>query len=159
GIGRGIAMELARAGANVIITHLPTSADEANAQSAVADIRVLGRDAFAVPMDVTDKDSIASALGRIPAQLDAISTLVNNAGVMQRGAGMDTSDEDFDRCHAVNVRGVWTLTRALVPCFKAQGHGNIINIASGAGRRGSPDLPAYCASKAAVISLSQSLAA
>src|SRR5207253_363462 len=76
-----------------------------------------------------------------------------------RRAAMDTCPEDFDQCYAVNLKGIWNVTQALLPHFKAQGGGKIINICSTAGRKGQALTPAYCASKAAVISLTQSLAA
>lgn len=158
GIGRGIALAMASAGADVVVTHLPTPNDSAQAEGVAGDVRALGHRSFAVPLNVTDAQSIHSALAGLFDRISGIDILVNNAGVMQRSAGLNTTDEDFDLCHAVNVKGVWNVTHAVLPHFKDRGVGCVINISSGAGRRGSPDLPAYSASKAAVISITQSLA-
>jgi NAD(P)-dependent dehydrogenase (short-subunit alcohol dehydrogenase family) len=158
GIGRGIAVQLAIAGADVIVTHLPSSSDHENARIVASEIQALRRQAIIVPMNVTDQPSITSAMKEIFNHISRIDILVNNAGVMQLGAGLHTSSTDFDRCFEVNVKGVWNVIQALLPHFMSQGSGRIINISSGAGRRGLPDLPAYCASKAALLSLTQSLA-
>jgi NAD(P)-dependent dehydrogenase (short-subunit alcohol dehydrogenase family) len=159
GLGHSIAVRLATAGADVVVAHFPTTSDNENANAVVREIQALNRRAVAVSIDVTDRASIAAALSGVSAQFKRIDILVNNAGVMQQSAGMETTAMDFDRCYAVNVKGVWHVTQELLPSFMKQGEGRIINISSGAGRRGAPDLPAYCASKAALISLTQSLAA
>jgi NAD(P)-dependent dehydrogenase (short-subunit alcohol dehydrogenase family) len=158
GIGRGIAFELAAAGADVFITHLQEAAEQERAQATVAELRSRGHRAVAIPMDVMDPDSIRAGLHEIFTHADRLDILVNNAGVMQRQAGLETPAEELDRCYAVNLRGIWYLVQELLPRFKARQSGKIINISSTAGRRGTAELPAYCASKAAVISLTQSMA-
>jgi D-sorbitol dehydrogenase (acceptor) len=158
GIGRGIAFELAAAGADVFVSHLPRAVEQQRAEDAVAELRARGHRAFAIPMDITDPASIDAGLREIFTHTDRLDILVNNAGVMQRQAGLETAADEFDRCYAVNLRGVWTLVQALLPRFKARGSGKIINVSSTAGRRGTAELPAYCASKAALISLTQSMA-
>jgi meso-butanediol dehydrogenase / (S,S)-butanediol dehydrogenase / diacetyl reductase len=159
GIGRGVACGLAAAGADVVITHLPTAEDRSKAQAVVAELRGFGRRSLALPMDVREPTTIREALQEVFSHLERLDILVNNAGVMQRGVGFDTTPDDFARCLEVNVNGIWNVTQALLPHFKDRQQGSIVNISSGAGRRGSADLPAYSASKAAVISLTQSLAA
>jgi meso-butanediol dehydrogenase/(S,S)-butanediol dehydrogenase/diacetyl reductase len=159
GIGCGVALELASAGADIVITHLETPEDRDKAQRVTHEIQRRGRRAFAVVMDVADRASIKSGLSDALGQLGRIDILVNNAGVMQRGAGIETRSEDFERCYSVNLAGIWNTTQELLPHLRLRGGGKIINISSTAGRRGQPDTPAYCASKAAAISLTQSLAA
>ena len=159
GIGRGITMQLAEAGAQLVVGHESTPTAISRADSVVRKIRSLGCQATAVAVDVTCRVSIRSALDEILARMTKIDILVNNAGVMQQNVGMQTSDEDFDHCFAVNVKAAWCLSQEIIPHFLAGGEGRIVNIASGAGRRGLPDIPAYSASKAALINLTQSLAA
>jgi NAD(P)-dependent dehydrogenase (short-subunit alcohol dehydrogenase family) len=158
GIGRGIVLELAAAGANVVITYLATPADRDKAENTAAEATARGVQAFAIPMDITDHASVRAGLRELFNRAEKVDILVNNAGVMQRQAGLETQPEEFDRCYAVNLRGIWYLAEQLVPRFKAQNSGKIINISSTAGRRGTAELPAYCASKAGVISLTQSMA-
>jgi NAD(P)-dependent dehydrogenase (short-subunit alcohol dehydrogenase family) len=158
GIGRGIALELASAGADVFVTHLLPSCDRQSAGKVVTEGMALGRRAFTIAMDIADPSSVSAGLNELFSRTDTLDILVNNAGVMQHRAGLETSAEDFDRCYAVNVKGIWFLAHQLTPRLKAQGGGKIVNICSTAGRRGTAELPAYCASKAAVISLTQVMA-
>jgi len=156
GIGRGIAVELARAGASVIVSDLKIQQD---AQSVVAEIAALGHTAIALPLDVTDKESVTRCMREALGQFPRIDILVNNAGVFQRQLGLELGEGDFNSCLDVNLTGIWRTVQALVPHFKAQGGGKIINIASVGGRLGVDFAPAYCAAKAGVINLTQSLAA
>jgi len=155
GLGSGIALELAKAGADIIIADINTTA----AETVVTEINALGRQAIALRLDVTDEASIKDCAQAALRQFPCIDILVNNAGVMQRGMGTNVTAEDFDFCYDVNVKGVWAVSQAFIPHFKNNGEGKIVNIASVAGRRGHEFATAYCASKAAVISLTQSLAA
>jgi NAD(P)-dependent dehydrogenase (short-subunit alcohol dehydrogenase family) len=159
GIGRGIALAFASAGADVVVAHLPSPSDAEIAHTVKAAIEQIGSQAFTIPMDVTDRASIRDGLGNLSLQTKRLNVVVNNAGVMQRGSGLNTTLDDFNHCYEVNVLGIWNVTQEVVPHFKAHNAGKIINICSTAGRRGLPHTPAYCASKAAAISLTQSLAA
>jgi meso-butanediol dehydrogenase/(S,S)-butanediol dehydrogenase/diacetyl reductase len=154
GIGRGIALELAKAGANVVIADI----NEGDASHVVAEIEAIDGRAIALKIDVTDENSIKLCTDQALAQFQRIEILVNNAGVMQRGLNENTTTADLDLCYQVNLKGVWSVSRALIPHFKANREGKIINISSVAGRRGSKGAGPYCASKAAVISLTQALA-
>ena len=87
-----------------------------------------------------------------------IDILVNNAGVLVGTDYKDTSAEDFDLCYEVNLKSVWQISKVMAPHFKKNGGGKIVNIASIGGRLGMSDIPAYRASKAGVINLTQSLA-
>jgi NAD(P)-dependent dehydrogenase (short-subunit alcohol dehydrogenase family) len=158
GIGEGVALALAAEGARVLITHLPDREGEDSVRGVVEAIERQGGEARSWPLMLPDPASIARAIAACLSHFSRIDILVNNAGVMQRTAGLATSEEDFDRCHAINLKGAWAMSQACVPHFKAAGEGRVVNISSGAGRRGSANLPAYCASKAALISLTQSLA-
>lgn len=154
GIGRGIVLELARAGADIVIADI----NEQGAADTVGEVTKLGRKAVALKLDVTDAKSIAACLAEALKQFPRIDILVNNAGVIQRGLNEKTTTEDLDRCYEVNVKGLWSVSRALIPHFKQIGEGKIVNIASIAGRTGHKLAPAYCASKASVISLTQGMA-
>jgi meso-butanediol dehydrogenase/(S,S)-butanediol dehydrogenase/diacetyl reductase len=155
GIGRGIVLALAREGADVAVADV----DVESAEGAAKQVEAMGRRALVTPMDVTDTDSVHAGVEQVLAGLGGVAVLVNNAGVVQDGVGLDAGEDDFDRCYAVNLKGVWKVSTALVPHFRARGGGRIVNIASIAGRRGAEVLAPYAASKAAVINLTQSLAA
>lgn len=158
GIGEGIAVALGAAGARILVTHLPDPDDRRAAERVAKSIEQAGGNARPCALQLPDAASIAQCVAACLEHFSGIDILVNNAGVMQRSSGLATSAEDFDRCHEVNLKGVWAMSQACIPHLKASGEGRIVNVSSGAGRRGSANLPAYCASKAAVISLTQSLA-
>lgn len=120
----------------------------------------MGRKVFTVQMDVTSESSVNEAIRKTMERVSCIHILVNNAGYygkIQEGED-DCGAFDFDSCYEVNLKGVWTVTSKLMPYFKTNKCGKIINIGSVAGRKGHAFGTAYCASKAAVISLTQSLA-
>jgi NAD(P)-dependent dehydrogenase (short-subunit alcohol dehydrogenase family) len=155
GIGRGIALELAREGAGVAIADV----DLDNAERTAAEINEQGGRARVVRIDVTDPESVEAGVSAAMREIGNIDILVNNAGVVGAhvGGGAITL-EDWDACYEVNLKGMWIMSRALIPHFKERGGGRIINIASIAGRKGGAGLAHYCASKAGAISLTQSLA-
>ena len=155
GIGRGIVLALAEAGADVTIADIDLAAAEATAKEVVE----LGRRAPVVRVDVSDAGSVDEGVRACVEQLDGVDILVNNAGVVQAGVGLAATEADFDRCFEVNLRGIWTMTTALIPHFRERGTGKVVNIASIAGRQGGAALAPYSASKAGAISLTQSLAA
>jgi NAD(P)-dependent dehydrogenase (short-subunit alcohol dehydrogenase family) len=154
GIGRGIALELARAGAVVAIADMDLSKADAVAQ----ELSTVGGKAISVHLDVTRETSVHRCVEDVIRRLDHVDILVNNAGIFQRCLGLEIEEEDFSRCLDVNLTGIWRLTKQLVPHFRSQGAGKVVNISSTGGRRGIDFAPAYCASKAGVISLTQSLA-
>jgi len=155
GIGRGIALVLAREGADIAIADI----DMENANRTAAELREMGRKAAVIRCDVTEEASAASAIQAAVEQLGRVDILVNNAGVVGQhiGGGAITLD-DWDACYEVNLKGIWVMTQAAVPLFKAAGGGKVVNIASIAGRKGGAGLAHYCASKAGAISVTQSLA-
>jgi NAD(P)-dependent dehydrogenase (short-subunit alcohol dehydrogenase family) len=155
GIGRGISLVLAREGASVVIADI----DLPNAGQTAADIRQAGGRASVVEVDVTSPESAEAGIASAIGQFGRIDILVNNAGVVgdHVGGGAITL-EDWDACYEVNLKGMWIMSRAIIPHFKDQGGGKIVNIASIAGRKGGAGLAHYSASKAGAISLTQSLA-
>jgi len=151
GIGEATAKELVRAGAFVWIADLNFPAAEALATQLGA--------ARALSLDVTSVDSVNHAA----AQLDRLDILVNNAGIGHVGGIEATEPEDFDRLMSVNVRGVYLVTRALIPLLlRAQERhgaiGCVVNIASVAGLVGVKQRFAYCATKGAVVAITRQLA-
>ena len=154
GIGRAIVLALAVEGADVIIADIDVPAAEQTADA----VRGKGRAGSVLPLDVTDAAAVTAGIQGAMSDRGPIDILVNNAGVAPARLGSSTTSEDWDACYQVNVRGAWLVSAALVPHFRERGGGKIINIASIAGRRGGPGLAPYNASKAAMISLTQSLA-
>ncbi len=155
GIGRGICLTLAEQGADIAVADLLAD----GAAGTASEIAALGRRAAPLSLDVTSRPSIRSAVSQTLSQLGRIDILVNNAGIV--GAGdwweRDTpSDEDWHLTHLVNVRGVVMVSEAAQGHMIERGSGRIINIASIAARRGSPDIPHYSTTKAAVVSWTQS---
>ena len=154
GLGFAIAQELANAGASVVIADIKLKA----AQKAAGKLKAQGHRAMAVKVDVTDSKLINQAVKESLREYPHLSILVNNAGVIQNNLNELVTEADFDLCHNINVKGVWAMSQALIPHLQQKNSGKIINIASIAGRRGHQFASAYCASKAAVISLTQSMA-
>ena len=154
GAGRGIGLAFAKAyvaqGAQVAIADI----DLARAQKAAAEI---GSAATAVEMDVTNQVSIDNAIAQTIAQFGQIDILINNAAVFTAAPIVDIDRADYQRVFDINVTGTLFTLQAVAKHMIAQGiNGRIINMASQAGRRGEPLVAVYCATKAAVISLTQS---
>ena len=150
GIGEAIARRLAAAGA--VIAAVDVDLDGARAVAASID------GAFALAVDVAEVDSISAAVRDILARTGRIDILVNNAGIAGKAAPIwEQTDDDWHRCLAVNLTGVFNFCRAVVPHMRSRGYGRIVNIASIAGKEGNPRMIAYSASKAGVIGLTKSL--
>jgi 3-oxoacyl-[acyl-carrier protein] reductase len=155
GIGRATALLFAQAGARVIVNHW-RQADEA--QALVAQIASAGGEAQAFDADVSD----AAAVQAMADAVGAVDVLVNNAGIIQEKAFLDTIEADWDRMMAVDLKAVFLVCRAFIPGMlaNAQGQGqcSIVNIASDLGLLGRERYAPYCAAKAGVIGLTKSLA-
>jgi D-sorbitol dehydrogenase (acceptor) len=150
GIGAAIARAYADEGAHVVVADVATDKAEALARS-------LGGKAFAVKLDVRDRASIGAMVRTVVERLGGIDILVNNAAIFDMAPILDITEESFDRQFAINVKGLLFTLQAVAAQMVGQGRGGkIINMASQAGRRGEPLVAVYCASKAAVISLTQS---
>ena len=152
GIGACIAETFAREGARVAVVDIDT-----NAAHAVADR--IGKTALALACDVTNSAEIDAAVRSTLTAFDRIDILVNNAGASHFNKPVtEITEAELDRVLAVNVKGVFLFSQAMVPVFRRQGGGAIINIGSTAGLRPRPGLSAYNATKGAVHTLTQTLA-
>lgn len=151
GIGRATALRLAQAGAVVWVNHLG-QADAADA--VVHEITAAGGRAQAVEADVSD----AAAVQRMAEAVGPVNVLVNNAGVIQEKPFLDTTEADWDRMLAVDLKAVFLVCRAVIPGMLSKGQGVIVNIASDLGILGRERYASYCAAKAGVIGLTKSLA-
>jgi NAD(P)-dependent dehydrogenase (short-subunit alcohol dehydrogenase family) len=149
GIGRAVAERLAREGARVVVTGRTVVEIEAVAAA-------LG--GFAVPMDVSDRASIAAALAAVSERAGRVDVLVNNAGAAESAPFGRTSDELWDRMMAVNATSAFTLCRALLPAMVEAGWGRVVTVASNAGLTGYAYSAAYCAAKHAVIGMTRAIA-
>ena len=150
GIGRAFAEGYAREGARVCIADI-----EGDAAAETA--RAIGGDAFAVKLDVTKQDSINAMVAEVEKKAGGIDILINNAAVFNLAPITEVTEKQFDLIYAVNIKGLFFTMQAVAKSMIARGRGGkIINMASQAGRRGEPLVAAYCSSKAAVISITQS---
>jgi len=159
GIGRAIARGLGELGGKVLVA----DQDAGRADSVAAEICHAGGEAAAVGVDVTRDAEVQRMVDRAREAFGRIDVLVNNAGGasgpgFRIGRVCKLTEEDWDRTLVVNLKSVFLCTRAVAPLMMAQRSGSIVNMASLTGRFPFPGLPAYSASKAAVINLTQSLA-
>jgi 3-oxoacyl-[acyl-carrier protein] reductase len=152
GFGKAIAETYAREGAKVAVVDI-------NAAAAKEVARAIGNNAVAIACDVSRKADVDAAAAETVSAFGAIDILVNNAGAAHRNRPMLEVDEaEFDRVFAVNVKSIFLFAHTVIPVFRRQGHGVIINIGSTAGIRPRPGLAWYNASKGAVNLLSKSMA-
>ena len=151
GIGRAICEAYIAEGAKVAVADRLLKDAETTAAE-------LGPNAMGVGMDVTDITAIAEGVGAIEKRWGGIDILVNNAGIFNMASIDKITPEDYRRQYDVNVGGTIFAIQAVVPAMKKRGGGAIINFSSQAGRRGEPNITVYCSTKAAVISVTQSLA-
>jgi NAD(P)-dependent dehydrogenase (short-subunit alcohol dehydrogenase family) len=154
GIGRATALELARMGADVVVAEM----DRAGAERSAGEVRGLGRRALAVVTDVTSRKDLAAMVEQTLAAFGRVDILVNNAGIYRAALPLDVTEEHWDAIMNVNAKGVFFATQAVLPAMIARKRGAIVSLASMAGKVGSPSNLPYNASKAAVISLTKSLA-
>ncbi len=154
GIGRATALAFARAGAAVALIDI----NREGGQAVVHEIIAEGGRAILVGGDVTKAEDCQRAVERTVAELGGLHVLFNNAGIIRRASVVDTSEEEWDRVMAVNVRSIFLLGKYAVPIMAGAGGGAIINIASGWGLKGGKKAAAYCASKGAVVQLTRAMA-
>lgn len=151
GIGGAVAQRLATSGARVVIWDMDQTLGAQFAET-------IGNDAFAVPVDISDWDSVQAAHGATMAKCARVDVLVNSAGIAGSNAPlMGYPVEEFQQIVAVNLLGTFHVNRAFAAQMRAQDYGRIVNIASVAGKEGNPNASAYSASKAGVIGLTKSL--
>lgn len=168
GIGRGIAEGFARRGARVAVADLGALASasggwayplagRADLQETVARLEALGAEAFAVEADVARADSCAALVSAVLERFGRLDVLVNNAGLLKLGPVVSFDEADWDRMFDVNVKGYFLMARAAIPALTRDG-GAMINVASVCGKSGFAMTATYCATKFAVIGLTQALA-
>ena len=156
GIGEGIARRLADEGASVIVNDI----NPAMGEKVAADIRAQGGQAAFFAADVTSSADVKALVDFAVQRNGKLDVMVNNAGWTHRNQpALDVSEDEFDKCYAVNVKSIYLSTIHAVPHLRANGGGSFIDIASTAGVRPRPGLTWYNGSKGAVITTSKSLAA
>jgi 3-oxoacyl-[acyl-carrier protein] reductase len=158
GIGRGIAVAMAEAGADVVVNHRATPNE---AERVAAQVRGLGRRALVVQADVSEVEGVERLYRAAIDEFGRIDSLVVNAGLPTAPPILDISVDEFDRIMAVNVRGPFLCVRVVLPEMLERGAGNIVVISSGAAFHGGfseSDGPVYAASKAAEVGLVRALA-
>lgn len=155
GIGYGIALRLAQAGATVVVA----DANMGAAEGAAEEFRGQSLGAFALHVDVVDKASVEQAVRETCERSGQLDILVNNAGIAGKALPVwEQSDDDWQSVIDVNLTGVFNFCRAVLPHMIERNYGRVVNIASLAGKEGNPNMTAYSASKAGVIALSKSIA-
>ena len=154
GIGRATALELAGMGADIVVAEM----DLAGAERTAAEVKGLGRRVSAVKTDVTSRADLTAMVNRASAEFGRIDILVNNAGIYRAALPLDVTEEHWDAIMNVNAKAVFFATQAVLPTMIAQKRGAIVSLASMAGKVGSRTNLPYNASKAAVVSMTKSLA-
>ena len=154
GIGRAIALELGRQGADIVIAEL----DHAGAKRTAEEVGALGRRSLATTTDVTSRADLRAMVDRAKAEFGRIDILVNNAGIYRAASTLDVTEDHWDAIMNINAKAVFFATQAVLPTMMAQKSGAIVSLASMAGKIGSTTNLPYNASKAAVVSMTKSLA-
>ena len=154
GIGRAIALELARLGADVVVAEL----DPSTAERTADEVRALGRRALAVNTNVTVRNDLDNMVKATLSELGSIDILVNNAGIYRGALPHEVTEEHWDTVMNVNARAVFFASQAVLPTMMAARRGAIVSLSSMAGKIGAPNNLPYCVSKAAVISMTKCLA-
>lgn len=154
GIGKGIALVLAREGANVVITDI----DAGGATQAAEELRKLGYRAKSISSDITQHTQVEDLVRGTVTQFGHVDILVNNAGVISNTPILDLTEEEWDRTITVNLKGTFLCSKRAAQVMVAQHSGRIINISSLAGKVGAPGQAAYCASKHGILGLTKVLA-
>ena len=157
GIGKAIAIQLAKGGANVVATDI----NEDDLRDTYNDLIEIGNKCLISRLDVTDQDSVNLVVKNVTAEFPSIDILVNNAGTIGAPGWeeRDVPDEsDWDAIYAVNLKGMAKITEAVIPTMKSNRKGKIINMSSITGRLGTVTSPPYGVSKAGVINLTQAWA-
>lgn len=155
GIGKAIALELAKEGANVAINY---TSNQEKADEAVKEIESYGVKGIAIQGNVTDKDAVEAMIKTFDQHFDTLDVLINNAGITKDNLLIRMKEEDWDGVLDVNLKGVFLATKAVARKMIKQKQGKIINLSSVVGVMGNPGQGNYCASKAGVIGFTKSIA-
>lgn len=154
GIGRGIALTFAREGANIIVADINTKSAEAVA----SEVRLFGRKALAIKLDVTNSDEVNEVAAKVLATFGPVDILVNNAGIWHTAASEEETEAAWDATINVNLKGQFLCSQAFGRQMIKQKKGKIVNLASTSAHRGANNTVSYCASKAGVLGLTRALA-
>ena len=155
GIGREIALELARQGCNVAVNY---AGSEAKANEVVDEIKSLGREAIAVQCNVSDAEGVQAMVKETVGEFGSIDILVNNAGITKDNLLMRMKETEWDDVININLKGVFLCTKAVTRQMMKQRSGRIINISSIVGVSGNPGQANYVAAKSGVIGLTKTTA-
>jgi 3-oxoacyl-[acyl-carrier protein] reductase len=155
GIGKAVAWIFVREGAKVVLVDL----EKAGLEALQEEVRKRGGEALAVPCDVSKASEVKEMVEKVLRILGRIDILVNNAGIIRRGTIESVTEEDWDRVIAVNLKGPFICSKAVVDIMKRQGYGKIVNVSSLAGKMGDiTSAPGYGPSKAGLDALTKTLA-
>jgi len=154
GIGRATARLFAASGATVAVVDI----DEVGGAAVAREITGAGGRALFLPADVSSSADCRNAVERTVAALGGLDVLFNNAGIIRRTSILETSEEEWDRVMAVNVKSIFLMSKYAIPFMATAGGGIIINMASGWGLAGGRRAASYCASKGAVVLLTKAMA-
>jgi 2-dehydro-3-deoxy-D-gluconate 5-dehydrogenase len=153
GLGRTIALALAKQGANVAVV----GRDKTRNAQVVSEIKQLGTKGIALSTDLTNINSIQEMVSKVIEEFGSVDILVNNAGISQTKFALEVTEEEWDKVMELNVKSLFFCSQVAAKTMKSQGYGKIINIASVVGAVGDVGISAYTASKGAVINLTRSL--
>lgn len=154
GIGRAIAMRLAREGCRVAVCDI----DRATAEGTAAEINNAGGTAIALELDVRSMDSVRTAADAVVAEWGGIDVLVNNAGITIAKPVVEFSEEEWERTLDINLKGVFRCSQVVATQMITQGFGKIVNLSSESGKTAKPNFTIYAASKFGVVGFTQGLA-
>jgi NAD(P)-dependent dehydrogenase (short-subunit alcohol dehydrogenase family) len=154
GIGRATALLFAQEGAAVAIADVDVKGGEAVAGEIVA----AGGRALFIPCDASRAADCRMAVEKTVAELGGLDILFNNAGIIRRADVLDTSEEEWERVMAVNVKSVFLMSKYAIPYMQRAGGGSILNTGSGWGLKGGAKAVSYCASKGAVVNMTRAMA-
>ena len=158
-LGKAVALALAEAGADVAVTSCTPDPREVQAvEEVAAEVAKMGRRSLAIPLDVSRTQEVDGMVARVVAQWGRTDILVNNTDLVFAKPCLEVSDEEWNKVIAINLTGVFFLSRAAARQMLKQGKGKIINVTTGLGLRGLPNSAVYCASKGGVIQLTRALA-
>ncbi len=156
GIGRAIALGLARDGFDVVLNDIERQKDQL--ETVASEIEAIGRRAVTVFADVSDAGAVRTMVEQAIAATGRIDAVVNNAGILIPGTVEVLPEQHWDAVMDVNAKGTFLVVQALLPHMRARGYGRIVNIASIGGKHGAPEQAHYSASKAAVMGFTRVLA-
>lgn len=155
GMGRAIALALAKAGADVAVCDMYVKKEDLDLESTAKEIQKLNRRSIAIQVDITKKADVDNMVAKVTSEFGRIDILINNAGVMITAPLLELSEEKWDKLIDINLKGCFLCTQAVAKVMVKQKSGSIVNMGSTGGLRGSPSNIPYSVSKAGVIHLTR----